>query len=227
MLIQLHDIKKTYKTKNIVHNVLNGVNLIAKKGELLCVRGSSGVGKSTLLNIISGIQSATSGKYYYMGEEVNIYNNKDRERLRREKVGIIRQRFALIEDFNIFDNIALPLKYQKVKRAEIKQRVFEILEAFGIEELSKKYPDELSGGEQQRICIARAIIKKPMIIVADEPTASLDESNTDKVLKILKALGKEGVIVVIASHEAYVANQCHTVLTLRDGKLINEQKKDN
>lgn len=189
------------------------------RGDMICIVGVSGSGKSTLLNIIAGLLPLTKGEYYYNDKRLNTNNYYDMEKFRHDKIGMILQRFALIEDLSVYENIALPLKYQKHFSLEDKERIYKIIEMFDLSGKEKYYPEELSGGQQQRVAIARALIKQSEIIVADEPTGSLDEYNTGKVIDILKKVNQNGISVIIASHDNEIAAICDKTFTLKNGVL--------
>lgn len=218
-MIILREIRKEYKGNGVKNIVLNGIDLDINGGEMLCLMGKSGTGKTTLLNIISGIQSSTGGRYYYMDVELKSNSRRHMEKYRKENVGVVRQHYALLEEYNVFENVALPLRYQKMCKKEIKRKVQNVLDILEVSELSCRYPNEISGGEKQRVAIARALVKEPNVIVADEPTGALDEENTIRVLEILRELSNSGKAIIIATHEFYVADFCDRVLVLKNGKL--------
>ncbi len=220
--ICLLDIKKYYKKNKITTNVLKGINLSINQGEMICIMGVSGSGKSTLLNIIAGLLPATSGEYYYDHNKLNINNYHMMEIFRHDKVGVILQKFALIEDLSVYENIALPLKYQKIPSKKIRQKVHSIMKELDLDQKEDYYPDELSGGQQQRVSIARALIKQPELVIADEPTGSLDEENTQKIMAIFQKLNQQGITIIIATHDTNIASLCHRTLFLKNG-LIEEK----
>lgn len=220
--ICLINIKKYYEKNKITTNVLKGINLTINQGEMICIMGVSGSGKSTLLNIIAGLLPATSGEYYYCHNKLNISDYHMMEKFRHDKVGIILQKFALIEDLSVYENIALPLKYQKVPSKNIHPKVHNIMKELDLDQKEDYYPDELSGGQQQRVAIARALIKQPEVVIADEPTGSLDEDNTQKIMAIFQKLNQQGITIIIATHDTTIASLCHRTLFLKNG-LIEEK----
>ncbi|MFW5650890.1 MAG: ABC transporter ATP-binding protein [Acetivibrio ethanolgignens] len=145
------------------------------------------------------------------------------EKFRHDKIGVILQSFALIEDLSVYENIALPLKYQKISSKEIKRRVLDVMGEFGLTDKKNYYPEELSGGQQQRVAIARALIQQPEIVIADEPTGALDEDNTKKIINILKKMNQRGITLIIATHDKNISDICDGTLFLKDGIL--EEKK--
>lgn len=219
-IIRVCNITKTFGIKGAKVNALNGVSLNIKEGEMLAVMGKSGSGKSTLLNILGCLMKMDSGEYWYKNEKQDFASSRRMTVFRRDELGFIVQYFALIEDMNIYKNVALPLKYQKKKGAEIKERVNDVLRKLGIGDKAKAYPDELSGGQQQRAAIARAIVKEPEIILADEPTGALDEQTGNTIMDIFSAMNKQGKTIVIVTHDSKVAECCSRIIELRDGRLI-------
>ncbi|WP_394920650.1 ABC transporter ATP-binding protein [uncultured Robinsoniella sp.] len=213
----LKGISKNFGKGKLRHNVLSEINLSIKQSEMVAIMGKSGSGKSTLLNILGGLIIADEGEYLYCGEIMDFTKIKRIIDFRRENIGFIVQYFALINDYNVFQNVALPLNYTKCKRKDKKTKVKEVLKALEIEDKACAYPDELSGGQQQRVAIARAIVKNPQIILADEPTGALDEKTGDNVLDILKELNREGKTIVIATHDNKIANICDRTIVLQDG----------
>lgn len=219
-IIKVDNITKTFGIKGAKVQALNGVSLAIKEGEMLAIMGKSGSGKSTLLNILGCLMKMDSGEYWYRGQKQDLTSPHRMAEFRRDELGFIVQYFALIEDINIYKNVALPLKYQKKKRTEIKERVNDVLGKLGIADKAKAYPDELSGGQQQRAAIARAIVKEPEIILADEPTGALDEQTGNTIMDILSAMNKQGKTIVIVTHDSKVAGCCSRVIELRDGRVV-------
>lgn len=223
-MISLVDVRKTFKKNKIKTEVLKGINMTIHQEEMVCIMGVSGSGKSTLLNIIAGLLPLTSGEYYYRSKNLNVNNYYDMEKFRNDKIGVILQRFALIEDLSVFENIALPLKYQKQFSTKAQEKVYELIDKFNLIGKENYFPDELSGGQQQRVAIARALIKHPELIIADEPTGSLDENNTKKVLDIFKELNQQGITIIIASHDDNIASLCNRTFILKNGIVAEEAK---
>lgn len=174
-MIQIENIVKTFGKgkKEAVVEALRGISLSIREGEMVAVMGKSGSGKSTLLNILGGMMSADSGTYLYAGKAVDFKRQKELVRFRRNEIGFVVQYFALVDDLNVFRNVALPLKYQGYSGIKIKEMVMGALKDLGIEDKANAYPSELSGGQQQRVAIARAVVKSPRVILADEPTGNV------------------------------------------------------
>lgn len=219
MLLQLKDINKIYKTKLGENLVLEKLNLSVKKGEVLAIMGKSGCGKSTLLNIIGGITQPTNGEFIYENEKLNMYNKKEMNEFRKHHLSFIVQDFALIKEKTVFQNVELPLLVRKISRNERKIKVMEYLHKLGMEEKVFMYPNQLSGGEQQRVAIARALISDPDILLADEPTGSLDDENTTIILDILHAIALEGMTIIIVTHDIEVAKRCDRCVKIIQGKI--------
>lgn len=222
-MIELKNVRKSFGKKEAQVEALRGVSLTVQEGEMAAVMGKSGSGKSTLLNILGGMMSMDSGTYSYLGQPVDFRSQKELTRFRRDEVGFVVQYFALAEDLNIFQNVALPLKYQGRPRKIIREMVMATLEDLGIADKAKAYPYELSGGQQQRAAIARAIVKDPRIILADEPTGALDEATGEEVQEIFHQLNEKGKTILIVTHDAKVAGHCQRIIHMKDG-LIEDDK---
>lgn len=214
-MIELVNVSKKYKKVVALHNI----NFKIVQGDFISIIGKSGAGKSTLLNILAGIDVPSNGKYLYNGE-VLPNDIHSLSKFRVDNIGIIVQNFALINSIKVYDNIALPLKYQKYSKERIKNEVIEISKVIGIEDKLNSYPNKLSGGECQRVAIARAVVKKSKIILADEPTGSLDDENRDIILSILKDLNKNGVSIIIVTHDLEIAKQTHKKYTMENGMFV-------
>lgn len=223
-MVCLQGIKKTFGKGDSKVEALKGVDLLIKEGEMIAIMGKSGSGKSTLLNILGGLSGMDEGKYLFQGKALDCNTPKELTKFRRDNIGFVVQYFALVEEMTVFQNVAMPLKYQKKKRSQIKERVEQALEELEILDKAKAYPMELSGGQQQRVSIARALVKDAKLILADEPTGALDEATGEKVLEIFEKLHKEGKTIVIVTHDEKVASRCERVLHLKDGRW---EEKEN
>lgn len=221
-MIELRGIEKQFKEKNRVVKALSNLNLSLKAGEMVAIAGESGSGKSTLLSLLGGMSSADKGCYFYEGAQLNVCNFRKMESFRRECVGIIVQSFALIPFYTIFENIELPLRERKMPKEERKKKVLSSLDEMGLTGMEEAYPDQLSGGEQQRVAICRAMIVQPRLLLADEPTGALDEENEKKVLHYLRKLADSGTTVVVATHSKEVMAYCDRVVWLSKGRVIEK-----
>ena len=220
-LLSLKNISKYYGKKQQI-KALDGFSAIVQEKEMLALMGKSGSGKSTILNIISGIDLTDSGNYVFEKEDITRKKGDAMTLFRRKNIGIVMQHFALVEDMDCFENIALPLRLEKVNKREIYNRVGEVANKLGIAGKLKKLPRELSGGEAQRVAIARAIINKPKLILADEPTGALDEENSLKIMEIFKQLNDEGITLIVVTHDPEVAAKCRRTIWIKDGKNVDE-----
>ena len=223
--IEAKGIHKTFGKGDAAVHALKGASLSADKGEMVAVMGKSGSGKSTLLNILGGLMTMDEGELYVGGKKVDFRKKKYLLNYRRREVGFVVQYFALIDDMNVYKNVSLPLRYQGIPRAKIKQRTTKMLRNLGIEEKAKAYPGELSGGQQQRAAIARALVKNARIILADEPTGALDEGTGDDVMKLFQRLKKKDRAIIIVTHDNKVAEYCDRVVYLRDGMNVRRDTK--
>ena len=226
-MIQIQDLVKIYRTEEVETTALNKLSLNVKQGEFLSIMGTSGCGKSTLLNIIGLLDTPNDGSYRFDGEEVAKYNEKQRAGLRKENIGFVFQNFNLIDELSVYENVELPLIYNKVKPSERKARVKTILERVGIAHRAKHFPMQLSGGQQQRVAVARALVTNPKLILADEPTGNLDSKNGNEVMELLAELNAQGTTIVMVTHSSYDAKFSSRIVTLKDGEIISEQKNEN
>lgn len=221
--IEAKGIHKTFGKGDAAVHALRGASLSVDKGEMVAVMGKSGSGKSTLLNILGGLMTMDEGELYVDGKKVDFRKKKYLLNYRRREVGFVVQYFALIDDMNVYRNVSLPLRYQGIPRAKIKQGTTKMLQHLGIEEKAKAYPGELSGGQQQRAAIARALVKNARIILADEPTGALDEGTGDDVMKLFQRLKKKDRAIIIVTHDNKVAEYCDRIVYLRDGVNVQTE----
>ncbi len=203
---------------------LNEVSFEIDQGEFVSVMGPSGCGKSTLLNILGMLDKPESGSYEFQDKEVAHLNEKERSEVRKKKIGFIFQNFNLIDELTVFENIELPLLYNKVSSSERKKRVNELIEKIGISHRAKHYPQQLSGGQQQRVAVARALITKPPLILADEPTGNLDSSHGNEVMELMCELNEAGTTIVMVTHSAHDASYSNRIINLLDGQIVSEKK---
>jgi len=225
-MIKTVDLSKVFRTEEIETSALCEVNLHIQKGEFLAIMGPSGCGKSTLLNIIGLLDNPTSGKYYFDGQEVGSFKERNRTLLRKGNIGFVFQSFNLIDELNVYENVELPLIYLKLKASERKAMVEKVLERMQIGHRKKHFPQQLSGGQQQRVAIARAVVANPKLILADEPTGNLDSKNGLEVMKLLTELNQEGTTIVMVTHSMHDSEFAHRVVNLFDGQIITEEVKN-
>ena len=218
--IEAKNIHKTFGKGDAAVHALRGASLSADKGEMVAVMGKSGSGKSTLLNILGGLMTMDEGELRVGGKKVDFRKKKYLLNYRRREVGFVVQYFALIDDMNVYKNVSLPLRYQGIPRAKIRQRTQKMLRNLGIEEKAKSYPGELSGGQQQRAAIARALVKNAKIILADEPTGALDEDTGNDVMKLFQRLKMKDRAIIIVTHDSKVAEYCDRIVYLKDGANV-------
>ena len=228
-LIELKDIRKTYFLGEIDVPVLKGISLTIEQGEYVALMGASGSGKSTLMNILGCLDRQTSGDYFLEGEEVGRASGDRRAMIRNRKIGFVFQSFNLLPRTSALENVIMPLSYtaSDLTRKQCRQRGIEMLERVGLGNHAKKFPSQMSGGEQQRVSIARALAKNPKIILGDEPTGALDSETGVSVLKLLVEMSHTyGNTVIVVTHNADIAKCADKVIRMKNGKIreikINE-----
>lgn len=222
-MITLTDLSKVYRTEEVETTAIHKLNLTVKEGEFVSIMGTSGCGKSTLLNIIGLLDAPTSGSYLFAETEVAKYSEKQRALLRKANIGFVFQNFNLIDELSVYENIELPLIYNKVPSSERKKRVFEIMERIGIAHRAKHFPLQLSGGQQQRVAVARALVTNPKLILADEPTGNLDSKNGNEVMELLAELHASGSTIIMVTHSSYDAQFSSRIVMMKDGEVISEK----
>jgi len=217
-IVTIETVKKSFADVS----VLRGIDLIIKSGERVGLMGPSGSGKSTLLNCICGIETVDEGTICMDGENLGKLTSRELERLRREKVGYIFQSFHLLPTLNAFENVEFSAQLANISQKERKERVNELLRLVGMEHRANHLPDSLSGGERQRVAIARALIHNPKLVLADEPTGSLDTETGSQVLDLLESLSDEfNVSLLLVTHDKASTRICDRVITMQDGLLIS------
>jgi len=221
-MIETNELVKVFKSDEVETTAINKLNLNIQEGEFLAIMGPSGCGKSTLLNILGLLDNPTVGKYYFNGEDVSGYSEKKMTNIRKGKIGFVFQSFNLIDELNVYDNVELPLLYLNLSRSERKKRVLAALDRMQITHRQKHYPQQLLGGQQQRVAVARAVVSNPELILADEPTGNLDSTNGAEVMDLLTQLNKEGTTIVMVTHSANDAQRAHRIVQLLDGHLVVE-----
>lgn len=221
------------KTENLVRHftvgtqtveALRGVSLDINKGEFVAIMGPSGSGKSTLMNIIGCLDSPTSGTYYLNNKNVSTLDDDALAMIRNHEIGFVFQNFHLLARNTALDNVMLPLKYAGIDKSEQEEIAMEVIKSVDLESRAHHQPSELSGGQQQRVAIARALVNKPSILFADEPTGNLDSKTGDDVMKLFTNLHKQGQTIILITHEIEVANQAERIISIKDGKIFEDQR---
>lgn len=222
-VVALHGVHKTYRLGQHVIPALQGVDLAVQRGELLALTGPSGSGKSTILNLCGLIDTPDSGEIMLDGEAIGSLDEVQRTLLRRDALGFVFQSFNLVPVMTVAENVDYPLFLAGVPAAERRDRVAAQLQAVGLQDHAQHRPDALSGGQRQRVAIARALIKRPRLVIADEPTASLDSHTADQVLDLMRERGHaEGAAFVIATHDSRLTSRCDRIVALLDGRILGD-----
>jgi putative ABC transport system ATP-binding protein len=221
-MLSLQNVRKIFRTDEVETTALNDININISRGEFVSIMGPSGCGKSTLLNIIGLLDNFDGGKYFFLDEEVSQYKERQLANLRKRNIGFIFQSFNLIDELSVFENVELPLLYQKVPSAERRQRVEAMLEKIGIITRRDHMPQQLSGGQQQRVAVARALVGNPNMILADEPTGNLDSTNGEDVMNLLTRLNDEGTTIIMVTHSQQHAEYAQRIINMLDGKVLSE-----
>jgi putative ABC transport system ATP-binding protein len=221
-MIKLRNIEKSFKTGAGETFVLRRVNAEIKKGEFVTIMGPSGAGKSTLLSILGMLDGDWRGEYYLHGEPVHAMKPRARIELNKKYIGFVFQQYHLLDDLTVYENLEIPLSYRNVKRKERQAIVAYVLDRFQIVGKKDLYPSQLSGGQQQLVAVARAIIAEPTMILADEPTGSLHSSQGGMIMDLLKQLNEEGTTILQVTHNEEYAAYGHRVIQLRDGWIVEE-----
>jgi putative ABC transport system ATP-binding protein len=224
VLIDVRDLQKVFVTEEVETHALSGIHLKIHKGEYIAIAGPSGCGKSTLLSILGLLDSPTEGNYSLNNNSVADLSASQRARIRNREVGFIFQSFNLIGDLTVYENVELPLTYQKMPKTERKKRIHAALEKVSMAHRMKHYPSQLSGGQQQRVAVARAIVTEPSILLADEPTGNLDSSNGDIVMEMLAHLHKNGSTICMVTHDPRYARHAQRTVYLFDGRIVEDEK---
>lgn len=227
-MIRTENLVKIFRTDEVETTALNNVSIEIKDGEFVAIMGPSGCGKSTLLNILGLLDNPSEGQFMFNGIDVSNFKERNRTDLRKSNIGFVFQSFNLIDELTVYENVELPLVYQKIPAPQRKKMVDEALEKMNISHRKGHYPQQLSGGQQQRVAIARAVVSNPKLILADEPTGNLDSNNGKEVMNLLKKLNSEGTTIIMVTHSQVDSGYAHRTINLLDGKIVSEShnKKD-
>lgn len=223
----MENLNKTYDTGSIQVEALKSVKLNVNKNEYVAIMGASGSGKSTLMNIIGCLDRMTSGQYILDGEDVSTLNDTQLAEIRNKKIGFVFQSFNLLPRLTALGNVELPMIYAGIPGAKRLQKAKEALEKVGLGDRMHHKPNELSGGQKQRVAIARALVNNPAILLADEPTGNLDSKSSIEIMDIFGGLNKEGVTIVMVTHEAEIAAHTKRNVVFRDGEIISDNPVEN
>lgn len=222
MLITLKDIDKYYASGFSRTYVLRNINLEVEEGEFISIMGPSGSGKSTLLNIIGMLEEPSSGEYYFLDKPVHKIKEKERTQLHKSFIGFVFQSYHLIDELTVYENIETPLLYQDVKSADRKAKVADILDKFNIVGKKDLFPTQLSGGQQQLVGIARAVVASPKLILADEPTGNLNSRQGEEIMELFQRLNQEGTTIIQVTHSEKNATYGSRIIDLLDGSVVKE-----
>ena len=225
-VISLQSVEKVYKTKAGPLKVLKGVNLEIKEGEFVAIVGPSGSGKSTLINMITGIDRPTSGEVFVAGQRLTNLSENQVAKWRGRNVGVVFQFFQLLPTLTVLENVMMPMHYTGTFRGKRKERAMELLEMVDLPDVAHKYPSQISGGQQQRAAIARALANNPKVLVGDEPTGNLDAVSAGLVFAMFEDLVAQGTTIVMVTHDRDLAGQIPRVEEVRDGQLVAQEEID-
>jgi putative ABC transport system ATP-binding protein len=223
-LIEMEQIRKSYKMADENLEVLKGISLAIEQGDYVAIMGPSGSGKSTLMHILGCLDVPSSGHYFLSGQDIAGLSESKLASIRRKQIGFVFQSFNLLAALNALENVALPLLYQGVSPGEQRERATEALNQVGLGERLHHRPSQLSGGQQQRVAIARAIVTKPPVILADEPTGNLDSHAGQEVLGIFSRLHEAGQTVIMITHDTQVAHHANRIIQILDGNIVSSQE---
>ncbi len=226
-MILIENLCKSYKTKLSSFLALDGISLKVEDGESLAIMGKSGAGKTTLLNIIGCLDAFDSGGYYLDGKNISEMNDRKLAKLRNEHFGFVFQDFALVSNKSVLFNVTLPMYFDKTPRSKMKREAEKALSLVDMGEYAEKNVNLLSGGQRQRVAIARAIVKRPRVLLADEPTGALDSGTGKAVMETLVKLNKQGITLIVVTHDKDVANYCGREITVSDGKILSDRQISN
>jgi putative ABC transport system ATP-binding protein len=219
-MLTLSGVTRIYRTRAVETTALDAIDLAIEPGEFVAVMGPSGCGKSTLLNILGMLDAPDRGSLRFLGVDVLAAPRRTRADLRKRKIGFVFQSFNLIDDLTVAENVALPLRYQRIAAPERRRRVDEAMDAVGIGHRADHHPSQLSGGQQQRVAVARAVVTRPALILADEPTGNLDSTHGEAVMKLLAQCNASGTTIVMVTHSTTDATYARRTVRLLDGRIL-------
>jgi len=222
-MLRTESLVKVFQVEDLETTALKNINFQVNTGEFIAIMGPSGCGKSTLLNIMGLLDAPTSGNYYFMGENVASWSEKQRAQLRKAKIGFIFQNFNLIDELTVYENVELPLVYLGLNAKDRKSRVTEMLDKLGMVYRRNHFPVQLSGGQQQQVAVARALVTNPSLILADEPTGNLDSARGEDIMNTLTLLNDAGTTIVMVTHSQRDAEFSSRIVNLFDGQIVNER----
>lgn len=218
-MLKMQNVSKVYRTDTVETHALKDFSLTVEEGEFVSVTGPSGSGKTTFLNIAGLLEELSNGTYELDGRDISSLNDKERSKVRNEKIGFIFQSFNLIPELDIYDNVDVPLRYRGFNADERRRRILKCLDRVGLSSRMKHYPAQLSGGQQQRVAIARALAGEPRFLLADEPTGNLDTNMADSVLDLLREINDGGTTIIMVTHELTLADRAKRNIFVRDGEV--------
>lgn len=223
-MLEAINLYKTYHSENVDYEVLKNINLRINQGDCLAIIGKSGSGKSTLMHLLACLDIPTSGSVLFESDDFSLLNEKQKDSLRNNKFGFVFQQFFLNGRETVFENVVLPMRIRGADQYDLTKSAMEALEAVGLKDKEDKRAKDLSGGEKQRVCIARALVGKPQVIFADEPTGNLDSNTSELIEKMLFQLNKEKrITLIVVTHDEDLANKCERIIELKDGEIVSEK----
>jgi putative ABC transport system ATP-binding protein len=223
-LISVREVTKVYNSSHVEVRALRGVSLDIRKGELLSIIGPSGSGKTTLMDILGCLSRPSTGEYLFEGSDVSNLGDDTLAELRNKRIGFVFQSFNLLPRLTALQNVELPLIYGGISAGERRRRAQEVLDAVGLGERTRHKPSALSGGQIQRVAVARALVNRPSLILADEPTGNLDSKSEEEIIALFRELHRQGNTLIIVTHNDDVASQAERIVTLKDGRIVSDHR---
>jgi len=224
-LIVLEDVRKVYKMDGVDTVALNGVDLTIKRGDCIAIMGPSGSGKSTMMHVMGCLDKPTSGRLFWEGKDVSRFSDDELANIRNKKMGFVFQSFYLLNTYTALQNVELPLIYMGLSAKERREKARKLLEKMSLEDRINHRPTQLSGGQQQRVAVARALAVDPVVLLGDEPTGNLDSKASREIMELITNLHKEGLTIVIVTHERDIAEYAHKIIHFADGKVQSIEEK--